>query len=255
VLSIGGVCCAPRLVILDKDGTLVAFDVMWHAWFSRFKASLQATRPLSSELGHGMARTLGYDQEDGRWDPQGPLTLASTGEILLLTAGLLYQHQGITWDEALTVVHRAERYAREVLSDPALVRPIGDVRGWLQKLHSAGLKLALVTTDNRASTEEHLRILDISHLFDMVLCGDDGVPLKPAPDMALAVCQQLQIPPSDAIMIGDSVVDMLMARNAGLAVAIGVSSGSMPAELLQRHADCVVPDIHAIKWTQGQHHG
>lgn len=252
MLMIQGKTYAPKLIILDKDGTLVAFQAMWHTWFKRFMACVERDRRLGLQTRLGLAGTLGYDPVEGDWDPLGPLTLASTGEVLLLTAGQLYHYEGMVWDEALALVNRAEVYAREVLSDTRLLTAIGDVRGRLQSFSAAGHRLALVTTDTRVSTERHLAALGIGHLFGAIVCADDGIPLKPAPDMALAVCSQLGVDPSEAIMVGDSAVDMVMARTAGLAAAIGVASGSMPGEVLASYADCVIPDIHAIGVQNGE---
>ena len=254
MLVIQGKTYAPRLIILDKDGTLVAFQAMWHTWFERFMACIERDRRLALQTRIGVAGTLGYDPVDGEWDPLGPLTLASTEEVLLLTAGELYHYEDMAWDEALALVNQAESYAREVLSDTRLLTAIGDVRGRLQAFSAAGHRLALVTTDTRASTEGHLAALGISDLFSAVVCGDDGLPLKPAPDMALAACSQLGVDPSEAIMVGDSAVDMVMAHSAGLAAAIGVASGSMPGEALASYADCVIADIHAIGIQNGEVH-
>jgi phosphoglycolate phosphatase len=135
-----------------------------------------------------------------------------------------------------------------------LLTAIGDVSGRLQSFISAGHTLALATTDTRVSTEAHLRALGIDRFFSAVVCGDDGIPLKPAPDMALAVCARLGIAPSEAIMIGDSAADMVMARSAGLAAAIGVTSGAMPGEALAPYADHVIPDIHSIAARNGEAH-
>lgn len=47
--------------------------------------------------------------------------------------------------------------------------------------------------------------------------GDtEGVPRKPAPDMVYAALRALGAEPSDAYFIGDSEVDVVTARNAGL---------------------------------------
>ncbi len=254
MLVIQGRTYAPKLIILDKDGTLVAFQAMWHTWFQRFMACIEQDRRLGLQTRIGLAGTLGYDPVEGEWDPLGPLTLASTSEVLLLTAGQLYHYEDMVWDKALALVNRAEVYAREVLSDPRLLSGIGDVRDRLQTFTRAGYRLALVTTDTRASTEGHLAALGVGHLFGALVCADDGYALKPAPDMALAACAQLGVDPSEAIMIGDSAVDMVMARSAGLAAAIGVASGSMPAEALASYADCVIADIHAIGIQNGEVH-
>jgi phosphoglycolate phosphatase len=252
MLEIAGQSLCPRLIILDKDGTLIAFERMWHVWFERFMERINARVRLALQTRVALAGALGYDPVDGDWDPLGPLTIASTGEILLLAASQLYCCQGLTWDEALAIVNEAEDASRAVLADPALIEPIGDVRGALQRLAQAGCLLAVATTDNRAPTERHLAHLGVAELFTAVLCGDDGVPLKPAPDMALELCRRVGVLPAQAIMVGDSVADLTMARRAGLAGAIAVASGAVPGELLAPHADCVIPDIHAIHILNGE---
>jgi HAD superfamily hydrolase (TIGR01509 family) len=128
-----------------------------------------------------------------------------------------------------------------------LTMPIGDVRGTLERLKRHGLLLALATTDTRATTERALAHLGLSPLFATILCGDEGIPLKPAPDMALEICRRLSVPPQEAIMVGDTSVDLTMARKAGYAWAIGVTSGALSREALAPYADLIIPDIHAIE--------
>ncbi len=251
MLRIAGQALHPELIILDKDGTLIAFDALWHAWFDAWRDALGARVAMDAPLRQATAETLGVDPTTGAWDPLGPLTLASTAEIGLLLAGLLYRCRGIPWDEALGVVEESERAAREHIAALDLVQPIGDVRGLLQRFHEAGLRIALVTTDERSAAEQGLAKLGLAPLIDAMVCGNDGIPLKPAPDAALEVCRRLGVPPGRAIMVGDTIADMTMARRAGLARAIGVASGALSAEALAPHADLVIPDIHAIEVLPG----
>lgn len=236
----------PRLVVFDKDGTLIAFDALWHAWFRRLLEAILCHLPLDADARIGLAATLGCDLESDVWDPLGPLTLASTGEVELLLASQLYHYGRVSWPQALEIVADAKREASQVLSQQSLLRPIGDVKGFLSCLRQAGLLLALATTDDRVATEHHLEMMGIPGLFAAIVCGDDGVPLKPAPDMALEICRRVQVAPAKALMIGDTVADLLMARRAGYLAAIGVTSGAMPAELLAPVADAVIADIHHI---------
>ena len=247
MLRIAGHVLNPRLIVLDKDGTLIAFEAMWHSWFERLMEALTSQIPLDAETQQGLAATLGYDPQSGKWDPLGPLTIAATGEVALLIASQLYRYQGKTWEEALAIVARAEEIARATLPVEELTEPIGDVRGALERLKAHGLLLALVTTDVRATTERTLAYLGLSPLFDVILCGDDGLPLKPAPDMALDVCRRLGVAPQEAIMIGDTSADLIMARRAGYRCAIGVTSGALSREALAPYADLIIPDIHAIE--------
>ena len=237
----------PRLVLLDKDGTLISFHALWHAWFKGMYRALRADPGLDEPLVQALADTLGYDRQSGTWDPLGPLTLAATTEVQVLIAGALYRHRGLSWNAAMEVVNRAEERARRELDMEALLEPIGDVRGKLLTLKAIDLKLAVVTTDTRAATEWGLGRLGLLPLLAAVLCADDDVALKPAPDMALEVCRRLGVAPAEAIMVGDTVVDMVMAKRAGLACAVGVTSGALDEEALRPHADVVIADIHAIE--------
>lgn len=247
MLQIGERRFDAQLVIFDKDGTLIAFDAMWHTWYAAFLAHIAAQTPLTLELKLGLAATLGYEIDDGFWDPEGPLTLASTSEVGLLVASQIYRYTARNWDESLAIVARAEQKARESLLIGDLVQPIGDVCGLLTGLKQRGLFLAIATTDARAPTELALFRLGITTLVDTSICGDDGIPLKPAPDMALEICRRLNILPDRTMMVGDTTSDLQMARRAGLGLAIGVTSGANSAEALDPFADCVVPDIHAIQ--------
>lgn len=237
----------PRLVVFDKDGTLMAFERLWHTWFRYTLRALGEQVNLGSELAAALAGTLGCDPQTDAWDPAGPLTIASTGEVALLIAGQVYRYGGLDWTNALTVVQRASAQARADLLLEELVEPIGDVRGTLERLHGQGILLAVATTDDRADTMRGLGTLGVAHLLSTMVCGDDGVPLKPDPGMALEICRRLKVAPGEAIMVGDTVADLEMARRAGYALAVGVTSGTSSAEILAPYADLVITRADEIE--------
>ena len=89
MLRIAGQELNPRLIVFDKDGTLIDFGEMWHTWFDLLMDAIWSLVHLDEAAREGLAGTLGYDLETGEWDPLGPLTLASTGEVSLLLASQL----------------------------------------------------------------------------------------------------------------------------------------------------------------------
>jgi len=250
MLRIAGRAFDPSLVVFDKDGTLIAFDAMWHAWYARLLNSLGSRLTLSEKLLEGLAGTLGYDGAD-RWDPQGPLTLASTTEVELLVAGQLYWHLRLTWDDALDEVRLAAQDARSELFRADLLQPLGDLPALLGSMRAAGLSLALATADTRVPTQHALQSLGIDSLFDTVVCGDDGLALKPAPDMGLEVCRRLGVLPREALMIGDSTADLQMARKAGFGWAVAVATGASRREDLAPLADAVLSNLDEIEVLPG----
>ena len=247
MLCIAGHYFDPHLIVFDKDGTLISFQEMWQVWFELIMQALASQVDMDRATQEGLAGTLGYELGSGVWDPLGPLTLASTKEVALLMASQLYRYQHQTWDQALAVVAAAERHARASLPLDRLIRPIGDVRTTLVQLRKSGPVLALATTDDREQTEQSLKQLGIGDLFATTVCGDDGIPNKPAPAMALEICRRLDKAPGEAMMVGDTIADMTMARRAGFAHAIAVASGALPRDALAPHADLVIDDIHEIR--------
>ena len=246
MLEIAGQVFSPRLVIFDKDGTLIDFHLLWHTWFARLLYELEVLTLFTDELRLAIAGTLGYEVADDTWQPEGPLTLAPISEIRLLIAGQLYRYQHLTWNQAVTLVNNVEATVRMNLPFGDLVRPVGDVRGLLQRMRDSGLLVAVATSDIRQITEISLRAARVDDLLDALICADDGIPVKPAPDAVEEICRRLDVAPAQAIMIGDSVDDITMAHSAGLMAAVGVSSGASPASSLAPHADVVIGDIQEI---------
>ncbi len=60
----------------------------------------------------------------------------------------------------------------------------------------------------------------------------DDNPSKPAPDMVFSALAETSVTAKDAVLIGDTTFDMMMARAAGIS-AIGVSWGYHPTDALR----------------------
>jgi phosphoglycolate phosphatase-like HAD superfamily hydrolase len=84
----------------------------------------------------------------------------------------------------------------------------GDLIVLLESLRKAGFQLAICTADNRIPTLESLSALGISTLFDMIVCGDDGLPAKPNPEIAWTICRTLGADVKSSFIIGDTKADM-----------------------------------------------
>ncbi len=102
-----------------------------------------------------------------------------------------------------------------------------------------------MTTDDRAPTDATLRHLGVRSLVDALVCGDDGFPVKPAPDAVLALCQALRTTPDRVAVVGDSPADLAMGRAAGAGLVIAVRTGiGREADLAA--ADRIVDSVAAL---------
>ena len=71
--------------------------------------------------------------------------------------------------------------------------------------------------------------------------GMSGVPLKPAPDAANAILDELGFLPAELAFIGDTGVDISTGRNAGAALTVGVLWGFRDRDELEKYgADKIV---------------
>jgi phosphoglycolate phosphatase len=95
----------------------------------------------------------------------------------------------------------------------------------LGALHEAGKLLAVCSNKPVAFTRQLLDHFRLLPLLDAVLGPEDVQRPKPAPDMLLAALARLQVPPGQALYVGDMVVDIETARAAGVRVWV-VPTGS-----------------------------
>ena len=101
--------------------------------------------------------------------------------------------------------------------------------------------------DDRAGTEVSLQLLNIWQYVDMLVCGDDPLPGKPDIAVLWSISEQLGVGFDKMMMVGDSVNDLLMARNASLAYTLGISGTMGNEELLLQFADAIAPTIDVIQ--------
>ncbi|QMW13229.1 HAD-IA family hydrolase [Pseudoalteromonas sp. MT33b] len=117
-----------------------------------------------------------------------------------------------------------------------------DVEPVLTQLRDAGIQLAVATGKGREGIDRLLNESGLGKYFMNVKCSDDAMS-KPSPDMLEQILREQGIAKSDAVMIGDSQLDMAMANAAGIA-CIGVSFGAHSKAQLQQHAPITVVDSY-----------
>lgn len=108
--------------------------------------------------------------------------------------------------------------------DQTETRLFSGVPEGLQQLSARGYRLGIATGKARRGLDRALEDTQTAHLFEATRCADEARS-KPHPRMLEDILQQTGAAPAQALMVGDTIYDLLMAQNAkvdGLGVTYGV---------------------------------
>jgi phosphoglycolate phosphatase-like HAD superfamily hydrolase len=235
-----------RGVIFDKDGTLIDFHALWDSVgmnlapeFLRLEG-LPDNAWIEDELSRGIGVFPKYI------DPTGAFVGGTYDECGAVFARVLTRH-GYAFSEREIAARLREISDSASCSDTAHYREVCELSGLFKELRELGVKTGLVTCDTQTAADYAVDRLALRGWIDFVEGAPpiEGRP-KPHRDPALRFCAQTGVNPRELAIVGDSMTDMLFAKNAG-AVAVGVLSGVGDARELGRVADVVIPSVAYIR--------
>jgi phosphoglycolate phosphatase len=226
-----------QAIIFDKDGTLIDFDAMWGGWIIFLAEQLQDISGL--HVRESLCLAMGFDDANKKVLAHGKLAATPMAQLYRLTVEVM-QSLGLTAEQAEGVVEQGW-----CIPDPViLAKQFTDTRALFYKLHNQNIKIGIATTDDRAPTQAMIEAFDIEIYLSTMVCADDGIPAKPAPDMVLTICERMKIEPSK--VVGDTTADLLMARAAGAGMVVGVLSGVSSSADLIHYADVLIESVDEL---------
>lgn len=142
------------------------------------------------------------------------------GVVMLMTRALPENKQN---DE--TIGNLVEAFRKDYGKNwNVKTKPFEGVPGMLDALSRRRIRMAVLSNKPHAMTRRCIEELLPEWTFDVVLGQRENVPRKPDPSGALEVADHLNLLPKQILYLGDSAVDMLTARAAGM-FAIGALWG------------------------------
>ncbi len=192
-----------ELIILDWDGTLIDSS-------ARIVEAVQ-----------GALQIAGLPERD----PQAIRQVIGLGMDEAIAT--LYPDLDTKERQRLVGFYR-EAFAQAVANRPAPL--FSGVESTLRELEQRGYMLGIATGKSRAGLH---RDLDATGVFDRFVAARtvDECPSKPDPAMINELLREFALPPTAALMVGDTVFDLEMARSAGVA-SIAVTWGAHDASQL-----------------------
>ncbi len=208
-----------KVIVMDMDGTITKFNLDYMAARHRALQELEKLNLRTPEMSEQLSLYLVLKKLKENLDPSTFTKLRRTFYDLL---------------EEMEV-----KAAQEVTLYPGAVET-------LRKLRGRGLRIGIVTNNGRAGTEITLRRYRLAVFFDAVVTRDDCEEMKPDGGPVRKVLTEMGVPPEEAILVGDGVMDILAARAAGLP-SVAVATGPFASDrLLQAEPDYLLGSVNDL---------
>ena len=112
----------------------------------------------------------------------------------------------------------------------------------IKTLKQRGYKLALCTVNERKCVEDFLSS-GFENLFDFIVCYDDGVKMKPDPDVYLKAIEAFNLNSDEVIVVEDSINGVKAGKAAG-AYVIGNDEANLNMDLSK--ADRIIKNLKEL---------
>jgi phosphoglycolate phosphatase len=226
---------AIRGILFDKDGTIIDY---WRTWVPINRAAALYAAGGDAAVADVLLRLGGHDPATDCITPGSPL---AAGDALDVAAAFA-SHPGIApADRLVAGIDRI--FCAGGAQRSALISGADDT---LAELKRRGFRIGLATNDSSAGLEASLASHGILPLFDFAAGCDAGFGSKPDPRMVRGFCVAVGLARDEIAMVGDAPHDLVMGRAAGVAMNVGVLSGTSRRQDLAALADLIVDSINDL---------
>lgn len=228
-----------KLVIFDKDGTLIKLHKIFGDWLIKLASKL--SNFIDNEI--CFYEYLGFNIDNRTFSCDSVVAKGTNTD--LKNKIVEYINNNLILD-----VEDIRNKIEEKWIDIELIKEdielCGDIENIFKYLKNKGLHIAICTSDDREPTEQFLKMFDLIKYISSVGCGNDDISSKPSPEPIWKICSDLNIKPENTMMVGDTISDVHAGINAKCGKVIGVLSGGYDNTELN-NADLIVNSIDNLE--------
>ena len=122
------------------------------------------------------------------------------------------------------------------------IGPVPGVINFIDTLKRKRVCMAVATSASEIRTFSTIERLGLGGCFEAVITASDVAAGKPDPAVYRLACEQMSIPPNQALAFDDATAGIEAAFSAGMH-CIGVASNGVSAKLVEAGAERVIPDF------------
>ena len=214
-----------KAIFFDKDGTLEDSSLYLEQLAVERVNQIAAVVPGISDR---LLRSMGITSSG--INPKGLMAVGSRIENELAAAAYITESSN-DWFYAKKIATQAFNRAANNVTPNCQNSPLFEGSlAVLQQLSAAKLKLGIISADSVGGIKSFVEREKLCRYFQLIL-GSDRNLSKPNPQLYLKACKMLDVHPSNTLMIGDAMGDIIMARQANAAGTIAISRYDSPRHL------------------------
>ena len=208
-----------RLVIFDFDGTLA--DTRHNIVITMQRVMRALALPVADE--ETCASTIGLPLRDCFWKIYPQMSDAEAENC-------------------------AETYRRIFFANAKDLVPelFPHVRETMETLHANGIRMAIASSRTSASLHGFIREMQMTEMVEMVVGSDEVAHHKPDPEPVNVILSALNVPASEALVVGDMPVDILMGAAAGTHTCAVTYGNATAEELTASGAEFLIGDMSEL---------
>lgn len=232
-------------ILFDKDGTLIDFHAIW------VPTALELVHQLLDKVGadendlvrNDLLKSIGVEEDcvcaDGILASGTTRDISNAFESVLQKQALPFRFSQSLYE---WIVERLLSITRLHVEN---IQPAADLKLLLKELTDRGYALGVATADDYETTKICLKKLQVEKYFGFIGTSD-RYEKKPNPSMVEAFCSQYQLKSDEVVVVGDTIVDLMLAKNAAAGLAIGVLTGASQREQLEPLANITLQSVSEL---------
>ena len=228
-----------KLVIFDKDGTLIFIKKLFVNWFHKFVSNMSESIVDLDEF----YQFVGFDKNTNYFKCNSEVAKGTSDTIR--NKLIEYLHTKFIEKSEEHLLHYVKSHWPVMEISHNTIETCCDLEKLFLTLTEKNIKIAICTSDDRYYTIKTLKLLGLTKYIDMIVCGDDIISSKPSPEPIWHICNTLNTNPNETIMIGDTISDVHAGINAKCGMVYGVLTGGYDSHELEK-CDKILNNVSEI---------
>jgi phosphoglycolate phosphatase len=214
-----------KMIIFDKDGTLIDVHHYWRSMI-QFRSEFLIVlidSAYKEKVYSELMNIMGVDPLTNKIKIDGPVGIKPRDFIVNKALSVMKQYSNSCDKLSVEkIFNDVDIYSKTKLKNIVKILPC--VKNFLADLKRKNVKMSIATTDLTMRAVLSMESLKINDYFSDIVGSDLVKSPKPSSDLVEYILNKNNIKHDEALVIGDSISDLYMAKNADCRF-IGVKTG------------------------------